>query len=214
MSDQDEPTQAEKDLRRISNLVLELLDSFEEPDAFTTLDGLLTQAWNASPRMLTTKQPQASDGGHTGKPGSRAPVRLDLWAHAQSCWDMARVEADELGKFVNSQDSEIALRALPALLEATIDVDCRNCDRCTYGGQSRCTCRHRTVTRTVATHHSTLRTALGWQEPRIDWRDVPCPECKRVGRVSVRKEQERVWCRYDDCDFERTGTLSILAVAS
>jgi hypothetical protein len=199
---------ADVDTARLQTLVYELVTRFQHPDTHTALPGLLALAWTPPLGLLASRQP--SEGGSSGRPGSRPPLRLDLLAHAESCLDQARELADDLGFYTNGADGLLALRRLPVLLEPTF-VDCRSCDRCLLG-HGNCGCRHRIVTHTIAVSHSTLRTALNFQPARIDWRGATCPECGRVGKLSVRGEA--VWCRHSDCSYARTGTFSILAAAS
>lgn len=231
MSDQDERrTRGEKDIDTATELVRELLDEFPDPETGVALAGLMTLAWDAHPHLLTTRQPQLNDGGHAGKPGSRPPTRLDLWAHVQNALDTSRQEADDLGSFTNGADGEIALRRLPDLLIRTLD-DCFTCDACNhpYDQETKrctvcrangkpvkhvCECRHRAVVRALSWHHSELRTALQFQEPKSDRRDIVCPECGRAGKVSVRLEQQRIWCRHQDCGWERVGAFAVIAMAA
>lgn len=186
------------DYDRLLNFVRELTEVYPDPDSGIGRAGLMYQAWSADPLILTTKQPQASDGGHTGKPGSRPPCRLDLWAHVQSCLDVSRELADDLGARLPQGEGWEALLRLPALIMAFDPEDVP---------------RKRTVKR-IGQQHSTLRTALGWQEPRADWPDVQCPECHRFKVISARVQQQRVWCRNDECEFHREGALAILAMAA
>lgn len=199
------------DLIRLTNVVGELLDSYTDPEN-TVRTGLLDQAWNANPLMLMAHATEQDESSHA-KPGSRPPGRLDFYAHVQTIWDVSRELADDLGVFFATDLAEDALRRLPSLLEPTMR-DCNACDRCQQRDWSRCECRHRQVTRSMGYQHSALLTALGWQEERIDWKDVACPECERHGKISVRKMQQRVWCRWPDCDFYRKGSMAILAVAA
>jgi hypothetical protein len=193
-------------------------------------DGLLNQAWTADTQTLTAKQPQADDaGGHGGKPGSRAPCRDDLWSHVQTTLDEARMLcADELGTYLANDRAEEALRRLPALLEATM-LDCEDCLRCQHGTRSGlcarncadqatgevlahdCACRHRTIARRVGQLHSTLRTALGLQEPRVDPHNWSCPKC---GGHQMSVRGDRVWCRSDGCTFARVGERFGIGVLS
>jgi hypothetical protein len=209
---------ADRDITRTGTLVADL----------TAGNGLLSQAWMASTDTLTARQQQDSDGGHGGKPGSRPPMRLDLLAHVQATLDEARTLCcDELGSYLANDRAEEALGRIPGLLEATRD-DCDSCLRCQHGARDglcaancaddngevvkhECDCRHRTVARKLGQLHSTLRTALGLQEPRHDLVDGVCPQCQG-GRVSTRGQ--KVWCR--DCDFERSGAgfgIGLLAAA-
>lgn len=185
----DQQNQAERDIDRCTKIVREL-------------PGLMARAWNADTTTLTQRQAAVDDSGSGsgGKPGSRAPMRLDLMGHVQTTLDEARTLADDLGVFLAGDRGEEALQRLPALLEATLD-DCRTCDRC-LTDQGVCACRHRTVTKRVGQLASTLRTALGDQEPRHDLQGGECPDCGS-GQVSVRGT--RVWCRADGCGFDRRG---------
>lgn len=221
---------ADSDHRRAQSLVRELCDEFPHPDTGKALPGLLSQAWDAKPQTLTLRQPEASEGGQTGKPGSRPPTRLDLWAHVQRCLDWARTEADELGLYTNGADGEKALRKLPDLIWNTLD-DCDDCDaclhpldretyRCTLCRDDKfqpvkhvCSCRHRKLCRSIAYYHSELRTALRFQEPKRDLRGAQCPECGSR-KISVRADDERIWCREEACDWERRGRFAIIAEAS
>jgi hypothetical protein len=168
--------------------------------------GLLARAWGADTNTLTARQPSSTGGNGGGghqKPGSRPPARLDLWSHVQTTLDEARTLcADELGTYLANDRAEEALRRLPALLEATL-LDCADCLRCQHGTRKGlcarncadgetgevlahdCACRHRIVARRVGQLHSTLRTALGLQQPRIDPRGWTCPACG-AERMSVR----------------------------
>lgn len=204
---------ADRDIQRVTTLIAELWP-------------LLDQAWTASTDRLTARQQTDDNGSGGGKPGSRPPMRLDMLAHVQTTLDEARTLCcDELGSYLANDRCEEALRRIPGLLEATRQ-DCLTCLRCLHGERNGlceancaddngevvkhvCDCRHRTVARTIGQLHSTLRTALGLQEPRHDLVDGVCPQCQG-GRVSTRGE--RVWCR--DCDFERSGASFGIGVLS
>lgn len=223
-------SRAEADIQRATSLVRELCSQFPHPQTGIGLPGLLAQAWNATPQTLTLRQPESSESPPMGKPGSRPPSRLDLWSHVQRCLDWAREEADQLGKYTNGADGEIALKHLPDLLWGTLE-DCVDCEGCSHpfdqttkyctgctdeNGRPvkhRCVCRHRRVCKSIAWHHSELRTALLFQEPRRDLRDATCPDCGGT-KVSVRESEERIWCRDDTCSWERIGRWAIIAEAS
>lgn len=211
---------ADRDITRTTNLIADLPQ-------------LLRMAWTPDPDELTKRQQTDDNGGGGGKPGSRPPMRLDMLAHVQTTLDEARTLCcDELGSYLANDRAEEALRRIPGLLEATRQ-DCDNCLRCRHPSKDgvcqqchvaaalsdklqgemsvvhACLCRHRTVARTIGQLHSTLRTALGLQEPRHDLVDGVCPQCQG-SRVSTRGE--RVWCR--DCPFERSGASFGIGVLS
>jgi hypothetical protein len=213
---QDQRHPAEHDIYRAETVVRELLDEFPHPDTGHALPGLLNQAWNLSNAMLLSKGTQNNEGGGYRKPGSRPPsaLLLKLMADVQSCLDYAhQTAADDLGCFVNSGEQITALRRIPALLEATVN-DCTECERCYYGANSVCTCRHRLIVRRLNKHYATLGADLLYWEHPVEKPLIDCPGCGRAGQVVIRKDQERMYCRYDDCDWHREGIFAILAVAS
>lgn len=231
MSGLERQSRGDKDIQKATAIVYELCDGYAHPDTGTGLPGLLEQAWNPSTETLISRPPSSGDGSSHSKPGSRPPTRLDLWAHVQTTLDKAREEADDLGAYTNGADGEKALRRIPALMEATLQ-DCYQCEACqhSYDAEThactvchtpdgrfvrhRCDCRHRRLVKLLGYLRGTLLTALEFQEERKDLYQAQCPECGRTGKISVRPDQERVWCRHDDCDFDRTGALAILAVAA
>jgi hypothetical protein len=218
----DQPN-SHPDLLRLSNVVTDLLDWFTHPKTGKRLPGLLEQAWG-SPTLPASRQTllhsRTEDQGEKGgyrKPGSRPPSAnlLKLTAGVQSCLDRAhQLAADELGFFVNSSERETALRRLPMLVEVSLDYDCRTCSRCTWKVQEPCTCRHRIVTRKIGQCHTSLGADLQFWEHPVPKPKIECPGCGRAGQIVIRKDEERMYCRYDGCDWRREGIFGIIALAS
>lgn len=211
------------DLLAIGNFVSELLDDFPHPKTGKMLPGLLVQAWG-SPilpvshmTLLHSRSEEQGEKGGYRKPGSRPPSAnlLKLMAGVQSCLDTAhQIAADELGFFVNSSERETALRKLPILLGPTMDEDCFECHRCRWGMKEICLCRHRTITRKIGKCYAALGADLQFWEHPVLKPQIVCPGCNRPGQIAIRKDQERMYCRYDDCDWHREGIFGIIALAS
>jgi hypothetical protein len=218
---------ADRDITRTSSLIADLWPLLDQ--AWTATTDQLT--------ARQQQDDNGGGGGKPGsRPPMRLDMLAHVQTTLDEARTLC---CDELGTYLANDRAEEALRRIPGLLEATRgdcatcdrcnhpskNGDCEVCPPIVdviYGAAGRttpervetpvrheCWCRHRTVARTIGQLHSTLRTALGLQEPRHDLVDGVCPQCQG-GRVSTRGQ--KVWCR--DCDFERSGASFGIGVLS